>query len=284
MVPSHRAPLGVTEPVSTRDGAEPRAVPRHRTVLSHRASSVAPSPGWYRSCECPQGILSPGWYRAGKQPRWCQPAPSPGGLGGTGSFGHPQVAPSPGALAERGAGGQPWGAGGHRAWRHPGWHQAGEWHCQGCTSPWRMSLVVGAMGHDRGAARRLCHHRWAGASPPLLPASSILGISQLGERCCAGAGGAALPRGGLVPSTRQAGLGQAGARRAGLGGTEAALLPPGSGDPLTGDMGTHRPWVAQEGVGGRLRAPPQGQGTAPAPGSPRPCPGSSWPASPRRVL
>lgn len=208
------------------------------------------------------------------------------------SFGHPLVAPSPSTLSGRGT----LVASGYQAWGHSGWHQASGWHCEGCGSPRRMSPVVGIIGHSPACAQPGVLPAGSavigGPGSVPIPPPSLLHFRPFPARRCSGpgghgeagsgcrAGGCAPPRGVLCPEPAWAGAGRHVPSSA--GGTNAAL------HPLV--VGTYR-WEAWKptthgcpGKVGGLRAPPQGLGRALAPGSPRPCLGSSWPASPGRML
>lgn len=184
----------------------------------------------------------------------------------------------------------------------PGWHQAGGWHCQGCGSPWRLSLLGGAMGPGPAPARRLCHHPWAGVRPHpsswpppfwAFPSSGPLrprGSGEAGSGCCVG--GCAPPHGGVRALGPQSWAGASGHAPGRAGGTAAAFLPPGAG--------THgwEMWgpIARGCPGGgarpvplrRVRAgprPPAALGPARAhPGQRRPAGCSESAGSPRPVL
>lgn len=117
-----------------------------------------------------------------------------------------------------------------------------------------------------------------GPSPFLLPASSILGLSQLGAaQGLGGAGrpgqgavlGAALPHGESCALSPLGWGRQAGARQG--WGHQCCLAPLGSGDLQMGGVETHHPWVPWE--GGGVACPSAGSGQVPGPWQPSALPG-----------
>lgn len=148
----------------------------------------------------------------------------------------------------------------------------------GCPHWWVSSGTAQPVPSQGCCPQALLSSVGWGPSPFLLPASSILGLSQLSA--AQGLGGAGRPGQGAVlgavlphgESCALSPLGWGRQARAGQGwGHQCCLAPLGSGDLQVGGVETHHPWVPWE--GGGVACPSAGSGQGPGPWQPSALPG-----------